>query len=167
LGLIFEVVTSYPATGYRRADSGAFSSTGSNGICWSTAVIGTNGYYLDFYSTNVRPTYNSSRAYGFPVRCVQNLLVLFKLYSYSHWVEVDLIFNEVVTFYPAAGYRVSTSGAFSSTGSNGICWSTAVIGTNGYFLLFASVDVHPRRNDGRAYGFPVRCVQHLLTCLVL
>jgi hypothetical protein len=69
-------VAFYPASGRREPTSGAFGTTGTDGRAWSSAFSGANGYYLLFYSTDVRPSYGSSRAFGFPVRCVQNLLLL-------------------------------------------------------------------------------------------
>jgi uncharacterized protein (TIGR02145 family) len=67
----------------------------------------------------------------------------------------------VVTFYPASGYRNSISGAFTSTGSNGYAWSCAVNSANAYYLNFNNTNVNPVNNNNRAYGFAVRCVQHL------
>jgi hypothetical protein len=67
----------------------------------------------------------------------------------------------VVTFYPASGYRVPTSGAFINTGAAGHYWSFALSGTNACHLGFWSSAVYPTYSNGRAYGFPVRCVQHL------
>jgi hypothetical protein len=80
LGLIFnEVVTIYPAAGYRLYVSGALSSTGYDVDCWSCAVSGVKGYHLGITSTIVFPFYINARALGFPVRCVQNLLIRFAL----------------------------------------------------------------------------------------
>jgi hypothetical protein len=73
------VVTFYPAAGRRALDSGAFGSTGSNGVYWSSAVSSANGYDLDFSSAVVNPTIGSNRAFGFSVRCVQHLLLFEKL----------------------------------------------------------------------------------------
>jgi uncharacterized protein (TIGR02145 family) len=62
----------YPASGYRLAATGAMYSERSIGFFWSsTPYNGTNGRYLYFYATNVNPQNNASRAYGFPVRCIQ------------------------------------------------------------------------------------------------
>jgi hypothetical protein len=153
-------VTFYPASGYRHRESGSFTNTGSNGYAWSCAVTGANGCFLDFSSTYVGPTGNSLRAYGFPVRCVQNLLFILKIKSLIR-VEDSLTVKKAVTFYPALGYRLNTSGEFLNSGSYGRAWSCAVTGANGYFLLFNSTNVNPTSNNNRAYGFPVRCVQYL------
>jgi hypothetical protein len=67
------VVTFYPASGLRNATSGAFANTGLVGYCWQSAVSVPNAYLLRFDSTTVSPPYVSNRAYGFSVRCVQNL----------------------------------------------------------------------------------------------
>jgi hypothetical protein len=70
--------------------------------------------------------------------------------------------NRVVTFYPASGCRYSTSGAFIYTGGEGDCWSSAFTGASGCRLAFNPTAVSPLGSAGRAYGFPVRCVQNLL-----
>jgi hypothetical protein len=162
------MVTFYSASGYRLATTGAFTATGSIGYAWSCASSGVYVFFLDFTSSSVRPAPNNgSRSSGLNVRCVQNLLVLFKLCCYSHWVEVDLVCIGVVTSYPATGYRNYASGAFLVTGSNGCCWSCALTDTDCYFLFFGNASVSPMSLNGRSHGFPVRCVQNLLTCLVL
>ena len=122
-------------------------------------VTGADGYVLNFHSASVHPTSIINRAYGFPVRCVQNLL-LFKSKSLIR-VEVSLIVKKAVTFYPASGYRIQTSGAFVSTGSGGWCWSCVLSGTNVLFLYFNSTVVNPTSSYYRACSFPVRCVQYL------
>ena len=62
----------YPASGFLNSGSGAFTLVGSSGYCWSCSPgSATYGYNLYFYSGNVNPSSNVSRAYGFPVRCVQ------------------------------------------------------------------------------------------------
>jgi hypothetical protein len=160
------VVTFYPASGWRDTISGALTYTGSSGYAWSCAITGAYGYNLGFNITVAHPAYGSYRAYGFPVRCVQNLL-LFKFCCYSHWVEDDLVFIGVVTIYPASGFRYRESGAFNDTASYGCTWSCAVAGVYGCFLGFNSTSVSPMNSNYRAYGFPVRCVQNLLICLVL
>ena len=44
----------------------------NNGYYWSASPYNTtNGYNLNFNSTNANPQCNSQRGFGFPVRCVQ------------------------------------------------------------------------------------------------
>jgi hypothetical protein len=62
---------SYPAAGYRGSSSGVLSYVGSYGYYWSGSPSSSNGYYLYFTSSSVRPAANDYRAYGFSVRCVQ------------------------------------------------------------------------------------------------
>jgi hypothetical protein len=71
---MYRVVAFYPATGVRLQTSGVFTATGSNGYCLHSAISGVNAYYYVFNSTVVQPAFASSRASGFPVRCVQSLL---------------------------------------------------------------------------------------------
>jgi len=63
------------------------------------------------------------------------------------------------SFYPAAGYRNSSSGALQSVASLVGYWSGSPSGSNGYNLVFDSSNVYPAGNNYRAYGFSVRCVQ--------
>jgi uncharacterized protein (TIGR02145 family) len=60
-----------PAAGYRGADNGSLGLVGSYGYYWSATPNGANGCLLYFNSTYVGPSGNTSRAYGFSVRCVQ------------------------------------------------------------------------------------------------
>jgi hypothetical protein len=69
------VVTVYPASGYRDASSAAIAGTGSGGFAWCFARSGTYAYCLRFTSTEVGPSTSGHRAYGFPIRCVQYLLL--------------------------------------------------------------------------------------------
>ena len=65
----------YPASGYRNRSSGALTYVGSNGCSWSSSPSqsSTNAGGLNFGATIVYPQNSSSRAYGFPVRCVREL----------------------------------------------------------------------------------------------
>ena len=62
----------YPASGWLDFGSGAFNLVGSHGDYWSCSPYNASkGYLLDFYSGGVYPSLTYTRAYGFPVRCVQ------------------------------------------------------------------------------------------------
>ena len=62
----------FPASGCRSNSSGSLISVGSYGYYWSAVPYSTYyGRYLSFYSTYVNPLYSNYRAYGFPVRPVQ------------------------------------------------------------------------------------------------
>lgn len=65
-------------------------------------------------------------------------------------------------FLPAAGLRYSNSGELASTSSYGYYWSSSP-GYGSYGLAgslsFYSGGVGPLDNNGRAYGFSVRCVR--------
>ena len=62
----------YPASGYLNNGNGTLNNVGSNGYYWSASPNSqTNGYNLNFNSSNVNPSNNNNRANGFPVRCVQ------------------------------------------------------------------------------------------------
>ncbi|MBL4830259.1 MAG: hypothetical protein JKY55_10310, partial [Aliivibrio sp.] len=63
-----------PLAGYRESSDGSFSSIGTYGYYWSSTVAVSNSLGLNFYSGNV--SLNSySRAYGFSVRCIEDLVV--------------------------------------------------------------------------------------------
>ena len=63
----------YPASGCRSRTSGALTNVGSNGYSWSSAPTqsSTTAGYLSFNAAGVYPQNDTSRAYGFPVRCVR------------------------------------------------------------------------------------------------
>ncbi|MDE5708016.1 MAG: hypothetical protein K2I32_00970 [Alistipes sp.] len=63
----------------------------------------------------------------------------------------------------ASGYRTWTSGALTNVGAQGLCWSSSPQSgsTNAGDVNFNSTNVNPLNSDNRAYGFTVRCVQHL------
>ena len=63
----------YPASGCRNRTSGALTNVGSFGYSWSSSPTqsSTNAGSLYFSATSVYPQSNSSRAFGFPVRCVR------------------------------------------------------------------------------------------------
>lgn len=61
----------FPASGSRGYGSGSLGNVGSNGYCWSSAAYSQHhAYFLYFYSSDVLPQFNFSRAYGFSVRPV-------------------------------------------------------------------------------------------------
>jgi uncharacterized protein (TIGR02145 family) len=59
----------FPAAGNRGIGGSAYDR-GSRGYYWSSRQSGRFAYYLRFYSSDVS-MYDSSRAYGYSVRCVQ------------------------------------------------------------------------------------------------
>ena len=63
---------------------------------------------------------------------------------------------------PASGYRASGSGGLHNVGAGGYAWSSSpssASSVNGLYLYFDGSYVSPESTSGRAYGFPVRCVQ--------
>ena len=64
-----------PAVGNRNNSDGTLNNQGSNGNYWSaTENNSTNGYNLNFNSTNSNPDNNNDKANGFSVRCVQEII---------------------------------------------------------------------------------------------
>ena len=70
-GRTYHKMAWYPAAGYREHINGILSHVGSTGFYWSTAVSNMYAIYLGYDINNVSPGSTYSRAYGFPVRCVQ------------------------------------------------------------------------------------------------
>ena len=67
-------------------------------------------------------------------------------------------------FYPAAGYRDTSTGALLVVGTEGGSWcsSSYVAGNhNAGDFWFHTGNVNPLNNGNRSNGLPVRCVQHL------
>lgn len=64
----------FPASGYRRRETGIFFGVGTEGDSWSASAAGiesTWGTYLRFVQGDIGPMYSHCRAYAFAVRCVQ------------------------------------------------------------------------------------------------
>lgn len=63
----------YPASGFRNRTSGALTTVGSYGYSWSSSPSrsSTSAGSLRFGASGVSPQNDSSRAFGFPVRCVR------------------------------------------------------------------------------------------------
>jgi uncharacterized protein (TIGR02145 family) len=61
-----------PAAGYRNNSNGQLYNVGSNGNYWSSSANSdTNGYNLNFNSSNLNPANNNNRQNGNSVRCVK------------------------------------------------------------------------------------------------
>ena len=69
----------HPAPGVRDAGSqvgGVLYAVGNSGYSWSSAIptaadVGHRAYYLDFYYDGIYPNTTTNRAFGFPLRCLQ------------------------------------------------------------------------------------------------
>ena len=73
-------IASAPAAGFRFRETGDLASVGTVLACWSAssnAVGSGNAGDLWCHAGDVKPLDVSGRAYGFSVRCVQNLRLLF------------------------------------------------------------------------------------------
>lgn len=63
-------------------------------------------------------------------------------------------------FFPASGFRNSSSGTVYNVGGSGCFWSAVPNSANfGRYLNFSSSYVSPLNSNGRSYGFAVRPVQ--------
>ena len=75
----FERLLITPAAGFRFRETGDLASVGTVLACWSAssnAVGSGNAGDLWCHAGDVKPLDVSGRAYGFSVRCVQNLRLL-------------------------------------------------------------------------------------------
>ena len=71
--------------------------------------------------------------------------------------------HEGSLFFPAAGYRSTSTGALTSVGTYGCVWSfsSRYAGShNAGYLTFTLSYVHPLYSTCRAHGLPVRCVRN-------
>ena len=77
-----------------------------------------------------------------------------------HWTLAD---GETTAWYPAVGYRTSTSGALYDVGSYGYCWSASSPGPSysnyAYFLCILNGSVTPALMGNRGNCYSVRCVK--------
>ena len=77
-----------------------------------------------------------------------------------YWTFAD---GETSAWYPAVGYRSFDSGALINVGSLGYCWSASPDPSDrghAYYLYFHSNGkVFPAYDNGRGYGYSVRCVR--------
>lgn len=109
-----------PAAGYRGYNGGA-DFRGSDGTYWSSSVSGTNAYRLRFDDGDVG-MYDYNRAYGWSVRCVEDLSVQVSP------VNIPTIFTQEVSDITGSGVTVKANiiadGGADVT-ARGVCWSTS------------------------------------------
>ena len=69
---------------------------------------------------------------------------------------------------PVSGFRGYTTGTLNNVGTSAHCWSSSPESgnANAGHLDFRAASVLPQIGNPRAYGFPVRCVQHLQSCFL-
>nr|WP_321480903.1 DUF4906 domain-containing protein [uncultured Bacteroides sp.] len=80
----------------------------------------------------------------------------------SNWDTTDLGRTNTDasgSWYPASGYRNSSTGALGDVGAIGYYWSSAVNGVGGSYLHFDNNNVSAGSNNTRATGLALRCVQ--------
>ncbi len=63
-----------------------------------------------------------------------------------------------LAWYPAPGYRGSTSGALDCVGIEGSVWSASSNGAYGVCLRFVMNAAQPDHSNYRALGLPLRCL---------
>ncbi len=118
---------------------GGLRDVGSNGYSWSSTITGSDAHFLYFHCNGVNPQSSNARAYGFPLRCLQ----------------------EEGEDVPAPGYRHRDYGTLYDVGGAGYIWSSTIPAGSGsaHYLYFGYGEVSPQSSNGRAYGFPLRCLQ--------
>ena len=57
------------------------------------------------------------------------------------------------------GFRVYGSGMLWYVGNSGYSWSSSMAGTSAHYLSFYYGGIGPQHGNGRAYGFPLRCLR--------
>ena len=108
-----KVDATIPASGYRNNSNGSLNNAGSNGNYWFCSPNSTtNGYNLNFNSSNVNPSNNNNRANGFPVRCLRELVLTEKLRVSRHpfhMQQTTLLEDLFAAYYSARKNKRSTS----------------------------------------------------------
>ena len=64
----------YPVSGYRASSTGGLCNVGADGFAWNSspfAAFEMRSSLLKFDRSSINSESNNTRAYGFPVRCVQ------------------------------------------------------------------------------------------------
>ena len=61
----------YPASGFRHYGNGMLSAVGNNEYIWSSTIASTDIYHFYFSDSRIILQNNNHRAYGVPVRCLQ------------------------------------------------------------------------------------------------
>ncbi|MFR9543838.1 MAG: hypothetical protein SNH27_17565, partial [Rikenellaceae bacterium] len=107
------------------------------------------GIWSNFSNTTGRDSSLSSSQYYFP---------------YFPWYDSSSVAQGRIyggfAYFPASGYRISSSGGLGNGGSYGYGWSAAPGSTTyGYSLYFNSTYVYPANYSSRASGFPARPIQ--------
>ncbi len=135
-------------SGWLNLNRNSLAYFGINGYSWSNTTnihspTWADAYDLNFYTTEVLPTFANARRLGFPVRCL-----------------VILCCNFVRSGDIALGLS-----ALWGFGSNGYNWpSTSSIylssfSASSYWFEFTSSMPHPSLGPySRRLGFPVRCL---------
>ncbi len=70
-GRLYNQISWFPAEGYRSYVQGNFYSVGTNGYCRSSTISDVKVKVLYFNMEGIYPHDTNRRAYGLPVRCIQ------------------------------------------------------------------------------------------------
>ena len=76
----------------------------------------------------------------------------------NNYATNGILYNHI-TWYPAGGYRLTTSGMLNSVGIGGYSWSTTPAALSANNLEFSLAILNTQDVSARSYGLPVRCVQ--------
>jgi len=144
-----------PSTYYNKGDETnqvPIASTGDLKNDWWNPITKTiydpcpNGYRIPKKNTYGNAVDNANDPTGWLAFSVDGL-------------QSGRIWDIASSFFPANGYRYSSSGKFSAVCSGGYSWmSTPQSSIRGHNLDFYYSAVIPNRLNGRSYGYPVRCI---------
>ena len=101
----------FPAAGLRYSNDGCAGHRGNYGYYWSSKPSSYGAYYLHFYGSDIYTNNNYCRAYGFSVRCVQDLS--------TSSTPADPIVVDLSSNGTANSYIVSESGSYSFSPTKG------------------------------------------------
>ena len=108
----------FPAAGFRYSNDLA-GGRGSHGVYYSSSTLITYAGNLLFYSGSVNMGYDSIRARGYSVRCVQASSAAESLPSVEISVEKD-----AMTMYPSAEYQLNVSVESDAYDETDITWTS-------------------------------------------
>ena len=142
---------------------GFYDATALNALATSDApghpnFILTNGGTYDWRSNNNNNRWNTANQGPCPVGYhVPTDAQWTTADSFGAWNNNTDTYNSALKL-PSAGFRSRRDGLLYNLGTNGY-WSSTVRGTNAGYLYFISTEAYTYDN-GRAVGYPVRCLKN-------
>ena len=148
-------------SGWLNLNGNSLAYFGINGYSWSNTTniyspTTANAYDLNFYTTEVRPTFANARRLGFPVRCLVYKLKKRKTLYFVRSGSIYL-YNSSLVQYGFGG---------TSWSSSAVAYGTGIWDANAYSLKLYDSGINPSNGpNARWNGLPVRCLVILVCCV--